>query len=930
MDFKVYSNDDPRPELQLPKWLKPFSWIAGFIFVLFLLFLLFMNLFAEYVWMESLGFGQVFATILGTRIALFIAGFCLYAGVIFLTIHGIRQVYLRSIPGKEIPPIIKQKWLFLMISIGVASFFGLLGSSVVQGLGWERILTFLNQDSFQLTEPIFSLDVSFYVYSLPFYNFVLNTLMSLFMLVLIVQTLAFSVFQLYMRSWLAKIQLSISIVVFGLCLAAKHFLARFETLLSNQVNAFQTSSVYGVSHTDQLINIPWTVVMTIVTIIAIVLLCIGLFRSKISLLIAAPILYIAVLLVGQAGSMVVQNFIVTPNEFNVEREFLPDNISFTQQAYGLVDIAERQHPGLNTLSEDMVERNSLTFNNVRVNDSRPLLDIYNQLDTMRTYYRFNDVDVDRYEINGEYKQVFVSARELDTTDLPDQAQTWTNQVLRYTHGYGVAMSHVSAVDSTGRPEYILQDLPIDGDIDVTRPQIYFGEQHNYRNVIVNTNVEEFDYPTDSGNETYQFSADTGIPMSLFHRFLYAWEEKSFRILFTNQIDADSQLLRKRNILERVHSIAPFLQYDSDPYIVVRDDGTLVWIIDAYTTSNSHPYAEPVERGSFNYLRNPIKVVVDAYTGEVDLYLIDPDEPMARTYANIFPDLFTLDIPDDIFAHFRYPVDLFKYQAMMFRSYHMSDLEVFYNREDFWQFAREKYYDRNVIMEPYYITMQLPDEDQEEFILMQPFTPNNRQNLIAWLGVRNDGEHYGELILNRFPRQRTVLGPQQIENRIDNDSFISQQLTLWDQGGANVIRGNLIVIPIEDTVLYVEPIYIEADSASSLPEVRQIIVGYGDHIVMENNFENAMNTLLAIVADGVPIEEIQEGTLPAISVTAEELVEQLTTLFERYQIALSAGSWEESGRILAELENKLQEWQQEQDAPVEEDSVEPLEEDVDSN
>src|SRR5699024_7269899 len=422
------------------------------------------------------------------------------------------------------------------------------------------------------------------------------------------------------------------------------------------------------------------------------------------------------------------------------------------------------------------------------------------------------------------------ARELNTVNLPSQAQTWVNQKMRYTHGYGIAMSHVNEITKQGQPKYMLKNVPSEGVIDVKRPQIYFGEEP-YGNVIVNSNVDEFDYPAGDENKSTRFEADSGIPLQGINRFLFALKEGSFRMLVSDQITKESQLLETRNIMDRVKRIAPFFKYDDDPYIFVREDGSLAWMIDAYLTAESYPYAEP-HKGNENYIRNAVKVVIDAYTGEVNFYTVDKEDPLLETYSKMFPDLFTNEIPEDVQRHFRYPTNLFKIQSAMYGTYHMSNLEIFYNREDFWQFPTEKYFNEDIEMEPYFITMKLPEQDEEEFIQMMPYTPKNRQNMIAWMGVRNDGENYGEIFVYRFPKQKNIYGPQQIENRINQDSNISQQLNLWSQGGSKVVRGNLLAIPIEDTVLYAEPIYIESSNETSLPEVKRIVLAYGDNIVME--------------------------------------------------------------------------------------------------
>src|SRR5699024_6451828 len=507
----------------------------------------------------------------------------------------------------------------------------------------------------------------------------------------------------------------------------------------------------------------------------------------------------------------------------------------------------------------------------------------------------NGMDIDRYEIDGNYEQVFISARELSTDDLPSQAKTWVNRKLRYTHGYGVAMSHVNKVTKQGQPEYMIKNIPSEGILDVTRPQIYFGEEP-YPNVIVNTKVDEFDYPTGDENETNRFEEKTGIPLKGINRLLFALDEGSFRMFVSDQITKDSQLLATRNIMDRVKRIAPFFQYDDDPYIFVREDGTLAWIIDAYVSAERYPFSEPHAKQE-NYIRNSVKVMVDAYSGEVDFFIVDPDDPLIQTYQQIFPDLFTEEIPEDVQAHFRYPEKMFKIQAKMYGTYHMSNLEVFYNREDYWQFPTEKYFNKDIEMEPYYITMTLPEYDEEEFILMMPYTPKKRQNMISWIGVRNDGEHYCEIFVYRFPKQKNIYGPQQVENRINQDSVISQQLNLWAQGGSEVIRGNLLAIPIEDTVLYVEPIYIESSNETSLPEVKQVVMAYDDHIVMEESFEKALEKIIERTEgkgsgaseetkqkDSQDSEKVEQDEKQPVDplLNAEQTLAEISDLFDDYR------------------------------------------------
>src|SRR5699024_4713664 len=462
-------------------------------------------------------------------------------------------------------------------------------------------------------------------------------------------------------------------------------------------------------------------------------------------------------------------------------------------------------------------------------------------------------------------------------------------------------------------------------------------------VIVNSKTDEFDYPSGDENVSNRFEEDSGIPLVGWKKLLFALNEGSFRMFVSDQLTDESQLLDTRNIMDRVNRIAPFFTYDKDPYIFVREDGSMAWMLDAYLSAERYPYSEPHERNE-NYIRNSVKVVIDAYSGETTFYIADEEDPLLQTYRNIFPEMFASEVPDDIKAHFRYPVNMFTIQAEMYGTYHMSNLEVFYNREDFWQFPTEKYFDEDIEMEPYYITMSLPEHDGEEFILMLPYTPKKRQNMISWIGVRNDGDHYGDMFVYRFPKQKNIYGPQQIENRINQNDTISQQLNLWSQGGSKVIRGNLLAIPIEDTVFYVEPIYLESSNQTSLPEVKRIILAYGERIVMERTFDEALDEMLKLLDEkgaGAPPDEVDTGEPDDDSgsennedvadddlnddnedvvdddlnddtgddvIDNEQQLREIAKLFDEYQEAMSNQNWEEVGKIMEEIEQKLESYQ----------------------
>ncbi|WP_084710766.1 UPF0182 family membrane protein [Ornithinibacillus californiensis] len=909
MDFTVFENNASKKK---PKMSKVKTITLLVIALILIIGFLSVGFLTDYIWMDSEGFRDVFITMLGSKVLLASAGFVIFLTLSMVTFFWIRSSYISHLDKEQLPPIILEKKKSSAIIFGASFFIGLFGSSLVQGIGWEPLLKFMNQATFGISDPHFDMDISFYMYTLPVLEIALNLLLGLAIFYFLIEAGFYSVFGMYRKSKKAQVHMGVTLGFVGLLLAGLHVLAPYETLLTNQVNIFQESAVYGLSYTDQLINIPKSYILAAAAVIGAIWMIIAMNRGKIFSM-AIPIVgYVILVVIGQLTSVVVQSFIVSPNEFSKEEPYLAHNLEYTKAAYRLAGIEEQEHPANNTLDNAMVERNMKTIENVRINDVRPLKDVYDQTQTIRPYYSFNDVDIDRYMVDGDYEQVFISARELVTEDLSEQAKTWENLNLSYTHGYGVVMSHVNQVTPQGQPEYMLNNLPPQGVMDITRPQVYFGEE-SYDEVVVNSKKEEFDYPQGSDNATSNYDAARGIPMTGLNRLLFAINTGNFRMLVSDQITEESLMLHTRNIVDRVNRIAPFFTYDKDPYIFVRDDGSLAWMMDAYLTEERYPYAEPYGNTGENYIRNSVKVVIDAYTGEVNFYPVDPTDPLLQTYQNIFPDLFTDEVPEDIRAHFRYPEMLFTIQASVYGTYHMSNLEVFYNREDVWQFPTEKYYNEDVTMEPYYVTMRLEGNENEEFILMQPFTPRKRQNMIAWMGVRNDGENYGEIFVHRFPKQKNVYGPQQIENRINQDSVISQQLNLWSQGGSEVIRGNLLAIPIEDTILYVEPIYIESSNETSLPEVKQVVVAYEDYIVMEETFEKALGRMLEIVDPGndpnigidpTDPEEGNEGDDPILN--AEGTLVELSNLFDAYQIALSQGEWEKAAELMIEIEGILEE------------------------
>jgi uncharacterized membrane protein (UPF0182 family) len=619
-----------------------------------------------------------------------------------------------------------------------------------------------------------------------------------------------------------------------------------------------------------------------------------------------PALGLAVLvgvsiLLGGIYPTIIQSAVVLPNESTKERPYILNNIEATRIAYGLDKIKEEEFPVKEEISFEDIEKNDETIRNIRLWDWRPIKQTLKQIQAIRLYYDFNSVDVDRYYFNGNYQQVMVSPRELDKDKIPEQARTWVNEVLTYTHGYGVVVNPVNKISGEGLPELLIKDIPPVSSVDltITRPEIYYGEiTKGY--VIVKTKAKEFDYPKGDENVYSTYAGNGGMPVSsLWRRILFSIKFSNMQILLTTNFTSESRIMINRNIQERVNKVAPFLGYDKDPYMVISKEGKLFWIQDAYTMSSNYPYSTPVTGGYFNYIRNSVKVVIDAYNGTMDFYIIDQKDPVVEVYNNIFPQLFKNfdQMPEDLKEHIRYPKDLFQVQAELYSTYHMMDPDVFYNKEDYWTIPNEIYAETEIKMEPYYIITKLPGHERVEFILMTPFTPSTKNNMIAWLAAKNDQPEYGNLIVYKFPKEKLIFGPMQIEARIDQNSEISQQLTLWGQKGSTVIRGNLLVIPIEESIIYVEPLYLRAEMGE-IPELKRVIVSNGSDVVIGQDLEEALGKLFAQAFKEREIVIIGEEK------TLKDLIKEAAGYYESAQGFAQEGNWSKYGEELQKLEQTL--------------------------
>jgi uncharacterized protein len=774
----------------------------------------------------------------------------------------------------------------------LAFFLSILLGFILAG-NWTRVLQYFNPSVFNQQDPLFHINLDFYVFTLPNLQLFSFWLEGLLFHGLIAATLIYLLsgnslsegkFPGFSCSQLRHLYLLTSALM--IALSFRHWLTRYELLYS------QRGVTYGASYTDVFVQLPMETILSIgAFLIGIWLFYQSVFRLRYHcefINLNDPNhthpkevffigIYLGLIILTFFLYLLVQRLNVQPNELARETPYLQRSIEFTRAGFGLDKIEAQTFNPEGKLTQEDIKNNHLTIDNIRLWDTRPILKTNRQLQQLRLYYSFLDADIDRYSFNTEtlennqiirlnnvQKQVIISPRELDYSAVPDQAKTWVNEHLVYTHGYGFTLCPVHYVDEGGLPFYFIKNIGgeteignspkltntnilIKETIPLDNPRIYYGELTNTY-ILTPSTVEEFDFPRGEENVKNTYSGLGGIPLgSIDKRLIFAEYFKDVRMLFAENLTNETKLLFRRNINERIRAIAPFLRYDKNPYLVVADTGSpqknnLYWIVDAYTTSDHYPYSDPGEN-NFNYIRNSVKVLIDAYNGNVSFYIADREDPILQSWGKIFPNLFQPleKMPISLKSHIRYPEDIFNIQAERLLTYHMSDPQVFYNREDQWQIPREIYGGKTQSISPYYLIMKFPNEEKEEFILLNPYTPTSRPNLIAWLAGRSDGENYGKLLLYQFPKQKLVYGPNQIEALINQDPVISQQISLWTTKGSNVIQGNLLVIPIEQSLLYVEPLYLEAEN-NSLPTLIRVIVVYENRIVMAETMEKALDAI----------------------------------------------------------------------------------------
>ena len=933
-----------RGNINVPGGLMRWAVALVVILVIFIVASIAKGIYANWLWFDSVpndasaDYLSVFRLRIVTRIWLFFAGagiFLAFFGInILIAIrYAFRGVTVLPQALGDVEPAAARR-IAIVVAVAASLFLAVIFGATAAGQ-WDSILLLLNSQSFGQEDPAFNRDIGFYVFQLPALNFIVGWSMGAAVITTIVVGALYASRLLLGGTNvdappLARPHISLLLILVVGLFISRYWLGRFELVYSERGAAF------GAAYTDINAQLPVIYILMALGTLTAVLIFVSIFRRQLLFLpIGATALWVVVAIVGGLiYPATVQRFQVEPNELAQEREFIQRNIDATRAAYGLDQIEEQPFPARESVTAEEILANPETIQNIRLWDSRPLRDTFNQLQALGPLYNFlpGGVDVDRYEIDGELRQVMLAARELDQTSLEQKNQSWVNRRLNLTHGFGLAMVPVNEVAGQGLPEFFIENIPPTSKFDgfnIEQPRIYFGEiPASY--VIVNADEDEFDFPVGEDQRAQnRFDGEGGVELSsLLRRFVYAWEFGDTDILISDALNDESRLLYRRNIRERVETIAPFLALDSDPYLVVAE-GQLFWIQDAYTHTDRYPYS--TRNGELNYIRNSVKVVINAFDGSTTFYLVDENDPIAQVYQGIYPDLFTDfdEMPETLRAHVRYPEDLFQIQAQQYLRYHIRNADDFFIGEDFWAIPTEKFFDQEQLLEPYFVIMKLPGEEKEEFVLIMPFRPRGeRKNSIAWLAARSDGENLGKLLVFRFTETTVVLGPSQVESRIDQDTTVSRQLSLWDQAGSQVIRGNLLMIPIGESFLFVEPIYLQS-TASRFPELKRVVVvtGRNDPVIMEETLEQALAVALGRAEPSEPILDGPDGEPPTVEPTPApgetpaatstprpttplsddvgDLIEQANDSFVRAQQLLQQGDFAGYGEEIAELQLILQ-------------------------
>lgn len=887
--------------------------------------------YTDWLWFKDVGYASVFWKGITSQLAIaaLVAGAAFV--LVFVNLLVVRRNLLASTNVAEtenmrffpsadryqewVDTVLRSRFI-TWLQVAIAGVVAIVWANGFSGawLQWEM---YLNRTSFELADPIFGHDVSYYLFQLPFLS---QAYFSIFLLLLALLLVALAVYFMarllsrHTAAGRAAVAHVSSLFAFVIGVWA------FGNKLAIDKLVFSPRGVtFGASYTDVFASLPiYRIIIVLSLLLAVGALAnVAVKRTRLTIMLPAALLLVAVV-AGAIYPLIIERFSVEPNQLERETPYIEHNIKYTRIGFNLEQITEQQLPAPAPLSLETLEANQATVENIRLLDWRLLNQTYAQLQGIRPYYRFHDIDIDRYQIDGKLQQVMLGVRELSLSEMQSDVRTWLNEHLVYTHGYGAVVSPVTRVTAQGQPEFMVGDIPprtSHSELQIEQPRVYFGEITDTY-AIVNTRTEEFDYPQGSeANATTIYKGEQGVPLNFFNKLMFSLRYGTTKLFLADSIEPDSRILYNRNIMQRVQTIAPFFRYESDPYAVIAD-GHIYWIIDGYTESSYFPYSEPLAPGGINYVRNSVKATLDAYNGTVNFYLVDEEDPVAATISKVFPGLLkpVSEMPASLRSHLRYPESLLELQAQVLGTYHIQHPGLFYNQEDRWSVALEKFENDVRPMAPYYTVMKLPGDTTataEEFVLVLPITPagaagNEKHNMIAWLAARSDGENYGKLHLYHFPKDTVVQGPRQIDARIDQDTDISANLTLWSRtDGSNVVRGNLLVIPVGDTVLYVEPVYILA-AGNDLPELKRVIVATKDSIAMRPTLREA----LAAIVGGEPGSTTPDTPpRPDEGANLQSLADQLERTLQSAKQAQQRGNWAEYGKQQGLLEQLIEQLQQ---------------------
>lgn len=892
------------------------------IFIVLLVIIFFdriINFIVNVEWYSEVGYLSVYFTKMLAVLKLMVPVFIVVYTGIWLYYRSLKKSIIRMERVVEISPGKKSlgRKIFILVDLVVSFFISFSFASSY----WYMVLQFANATKFNQKDPIFNIDISFYIFKLPLIQSIYYALMGILIFLVVITFVIYFVLIMKdqvvhnvmrkdfsnlkdgFRSFAGRQLAVISALILAL-LSFGYVIKAWNLVYSPRGVAF------GASYTDVHVSLLFYRFITVVSIIAAVVIFMSVLKSKVKPIIISVGCIVVLVVIEGITSGVVQQLFVKSNEKGLEKKYIQYNIDSTRKAYNVDNVKSENFSLDNKLTGNDIKNNSDIVNNIRVNSFEPAKEFYNQTQTIRYYYKFNDIDVDRYTINGKYTQVFIAPREISVDSI--DSGTWQNKHLIYTHGYGVVMSKVNSVTSEGQPDFVINDIPTDNstDIKLTNPRIYFGEQTN-EYAIADTSVDEVDYPKGGENVTSQYKGKSGINMSFGNRLLFAIYERDINILFSSAINSSSKILINRTITDRLQRIAPFLTYDKDPYIVI-DNGKLYWVVDAYTTSDAYPYSQPYN--GINYIRNSVKAVIDAENGDSKFYIADKSDPIINSYAKIFPDLFKdmSTMSQGLKEHIRYPEDLFNIQCNVLGKYHVTDPGVFFNNEDSWDIAvnaKQVEGEKNVQEFPYIVT-KLPGGSGTEMALTGYFNMRGKENMSALLDARMDGDNYGKLVLYKFPTQTNIASPYMFKQKFNQDTKISQDITLWGSQGSKVIFGDTIIVPINNSLLYIEPLYLRASGENSIPEMKRVIVAYGNQIISANSIDDALNQLF--FNNNQNNNNNNQGTVTGNTNTntntttpsGNSNIKQAKDLLDKAIEAQKNGDWAKYGEYIKQLQDLL--------------------------